>query len=77
MTGLPIRTIIEILHVAAGLIATVVIAWIAAWSYTPGTRDIWMVAWVAMAAVVAMGINPLRRAWAADLARLQATEQAD
>ncbi|QIG82008.1 hypothetical protein G5C33_16885 [Sphingosinithalassobacter tenebrarum] len=59
---------IEALHIIAGLLATVVIAWIAAWSYVPGERDIWITAVAAMAAVIAMGVNPMRRAWAADKA---------
>ncbi len=60
------RVLIEVLHIVAGLLAAVVIASLAAWSYRRATNDIWLVAYVAMVAVVAMGVGPLRRAYAAD-----------
>lgn len=60
------RVLIEVLHIVAGLLAAVVIASLAAWSYRRATHDIWLVAYVAMVAVVAMGIGPLRRAYALD-----------
>lgn len=65
------RVLIETLHIAAGLIAAVIIASLADWSYPRARDDIWLVAWVAMAAVVAMGVGPLRRAYAIDRARLK------
>jgi type IV secretory pathway TrbD component len=71
-----VRVLIEVLHIIAGLIAAVVIASLAAWSYRRATNDIWLVAYVAMVAVVAMGIGPLRRAYAADRARLHGNEEA-
>ena len=64
------RVLIEVLHVAAGLIAAVLIASLAAWSYPLAKQDIWLVTYAAMAAVVAMGVGPVRRAWAEDRARL-------
>ncbi len=60
------RVLIEVLHIVAGLIAAWTIASLAAWSYRRATHDIWLVAYVAMVAVVAMGIGPLRRAYAQD-----------
>ncbi|WP_313535966.1 hypothetical protein [Sphingomonas sp.] len=60
------RVLIEVIHIVVGLIAAVVIASLAAWSYRRATHDIWLVAYVAMVAVVAMGIGPLRRAFAQD-----------
>jgi type IV secretory pathway TrbD component len=65
-----VRVLIEVLHIVAGLIAAVVIASLAAWSYRRATDDIWLVAYVAMVAVVLMGIGPLRRAYAQDRAHL-------
>lgn len=69
------RVLIELLHIVAGLIAAVVVASLAAWSYRRATDDIWLVATVAMVAVVAMGIGPLRRAYAEDRAKLRHTEE--
>lgn len=70
------RVLIEVLHIVAGLIAAWIIASLAAWSYRRATHDIWLVAYVAMVAVVAMGIGPLRRAYAEDRARLHGNQEA-
>jgi predicted transporter len=64
------RVLIEVLHIVVGLIAAGLIAWYAAWSYPLAGRDIWLVAYVAMAAVALMGIGPLRRAYRQDRASL-------
>lgn len=69
------RVLIEVLHIIAGLLAAVVIASLAAWSYRRATNDIWLVAYVAMVAVVAMGIGPLRRAYALDRQTLRGKEE--
>ena len=58
------RLLIEVIHIALGLIAAMVIASLAAWSYPRATDDIWLVAYACMAAVVVMGLGPVRRAWA-------------
>lgn len=68
------RVLIEVLHIAAGLIAAALIATAAAWSYPRATDDIWLVAYACMVAVVAMGVGPVRRAYAADRARLARPE---
>ncbi|MBC9033534.1 hypothetical protein IAG41_14150 [Sphingomonas sp. JC676] len=60
------RVLIETIHIAVGLIAAAAIAWAAAWSYPRATNDIWLVAYACMVAVVAMGIGPLRKAYAID-----------
>ena len=60
------RTLYELLHIAAGIIGTAVIASVAAWGVPISTRAIWDVAYVAMAVVAFMGIRPLRLAWRAD-----------
>ncbi len=64
------RVLIEVLHIAAGLIAAALIAVAAAWSYPRATDDIWLVAYVCMIAVVLMGVGPVRKAYEADKAKL-------
>ena len=49
------RVLIEVVHIAIGLIAATAIGWAAAWSYPRATQDIWLVTFVAMALVVLMG----------------------
>ena len=70
------RVLIEVLHIVAGLFAAMLIASLPAWSYTLARQDIWLVTYVAMAAVVAMGIGPIRRAWEADRETLSSGTQA-
>ena len=65
------RVLIEVVHIVIGLIAAVLIAAAAAWSYPRATQDIWLVTWVAMALVVLMGIGPIRRAYTIDRAKLR------
>ncbi|UYY58337.1 hypothetical protein [Sphingomonas sp. S2-65] len=67
------RVLIETAFIVSGLIASCVIAWLAAWSYPLGKDDIWLVAYGAMVIIVLMGIGPLRRAYAQDRARLDGT----
>ncbi|MDP5278892.1 hypothetical protein Q9Q95_08155 [Sphingomonas sp. DG1-23] len=64
------RVLIEVVHIAIGLLAAALIATAAAWSYPRATQDIWLVTFVAMALVVLMGIGPIRRALTIDRARL-------
>ncbi|MES2444284.1 MAG: hypothetical protein V4574_15765 [Pseudomonadota bacterium] len=61
-----VRSVIEILHIVAGVFAAMLIASFAAWSYPLAKHDIWLVAYAAMVAVVAMGLGPIRRAADAD-----------
>jgi hypothetical protein len=60
------RTLIELLHIAAGVIGTALIASLAAWAVPLSRQVIWDVAYVAMLVVIFMGIRPLRVAWRAD-----------
>ena len=53
------RTLIELLHIAAGIFATAVFAAGAVWALPH-------VAYGVMVVVVLMGIRPLRLAWRAD-----------
>jgi uncharacterized membrane protein YccC len=60
------HTLVELLHLAAGLVGAAMIAWLAAWAVPNVADEIWMVAWVAMLVVAFMAIRPLRLAWRAD-----------
>lgn len=64
------RVLIEVVHIAIGLVAAALIATAAAWSYPRATDDIWLVAFGCMIAVVLMGVGPVRKAIAEDKARL-------
>ena len=64
------RVLIEVLHIVVGVFAAMLIAALASWSYGQAARDIWLVAYVAMAAVVLMGIGPIRRAYEEDRASM-------
>ncbi len=63
---MPRRTLIELLHLAAGLAATAVIARTAAWAYPQGRETLYIVGWCSAVVVLAMAFGPLRRAWYAD-----------
>ncbi|WCM27804.1 hypothetical protein NDN01_02410 [Sphingomonas sp. QA11] len=60
------RTLFELLHIAAGLVGTALLASAAAWGVPRSAGAIWDVAYVVMAVVAFMGIRPLRLAWRAD-----------
>ena len=63
---MPTRTLVELLHLLAGLAATALIVRLSIWAYPLGRDVIAATGWVSAAIVVLMGIGPLRRAWAAD-----------
>jgi hypothetical protein len=73
------RVLIEVMHIIAGLFAAMLIGALATWSYPLARQDIWSVTYVAMAAVMLMGIGPIRRAYRADRAAMNAApeEEAD
>lgn len=60
------RTLIELLHIAAGVIGAAVIAYGAVWALPHAASPIWEVAFGMMAVIVFMGVRPLRMAWRAD-----------
>ena len=66
------RVLIEVVHIAIGLVVAALIATAAAWSYPRATDDIWLVAFGCMIAVVLMGVGPVRKAIAEDKAKLAA-----
>jgi len=63
------RTLIEGLHVVAGLIAAWAVTAASAWAYPLGWRVIWWCGAAGALATLLMGIGPLRRAWAIDAGR--------
>jgi membrane protein implicated in regulation of membrane protease activity len=69
------RVFIEVMHVMIGLVAAAVIGQVASWSYPLANRDIWLVTYAAMVAVVAMGARPTWRAWQADRRTLASAAQ--
>ena len=66
MVALPRRTAIELLHLAAGVVVTAAMFRAAAWAYPPADADFRWVGGATLAAVMAMGVRPLRGAWRAD-----------
>ena len=60
------RVVVELVHIALGLIAAAALAAAAAWAYPQGARVIWWCGAAAMVAAVLMGIEPLRAARAGD-----------
>ena len=63
------RSLVELLHIAGGVLVTGVFATLAAWSVPNAADSIWIVAWIAVAVVIFMGIAPLCAAGDADRAR--------
>lgn len=62
------RVVTELLHVVVGVCVAVMVASLAAWAVPRAAATIWMIDYVAIAVVLAMGIPALRLARAADLA---------
>lgn len=62
------RVLVEILHIAAGIAAALVIGALMAWAYPLAARDVWLVTGVAIVCVALMGVRPIRRAMATDRA---------
>ncbi|OYY89880.1 MAG: hypothetical protein B7Y45_09950 [Sphingomonas sp. 28-66-16] len=65
------RVLIELFHIAAGIVAALVIAALSAWAVPRAADTIWFIDYVAIAVIVVMGIQPLRGAWRADQAGKQ------
>lgn len=63
---MPRQTVIEVLHIFAGLVATAGIVALSAWAYPLARREITVVGWAVAGIVVLLGVNPVRRAWAQD-----------
>lgn len=68
------RVLVEVLHIVSGLAAALLIAALCTWSYPLAEDDIWLTAYVAMIAVVLMGIGPIRRAYEEDKATMAAAQ---
>ncbi|UUL82898.1 hypothetical protein [Sphingomonas qomolangmaensis] len=56
------RVLIELFYVLLGLGAAIVIGLTAEWAYPIGAKNIWLVTYAAMVAVVLMGVRPIVRA---------------
>ena len=67
------RTLIELFHMLAGVLTTLVLAGLAAWAVPSAAQSIWWVAYVVLVIVVAMGIGPLRAARRVDRANRDAS----
>ena len=59
-------TLVELLHIVAGLAAAAALTGAVAWAYPLGAEVIWWCGAAAMMATMVMGLGPLRRAHAAD-----------
>ena len=59
---MPVRALIELLHIAVGVLATLLLAWLAAWSVPNARESITLVAWIVVGVVVLSGLWSLRRA---------------
>lgn len=62
------RTVIELLHIAAGVVLALVMAWAMAWAVPLAKLDIWAVDIVSIVIILIMGVQPVREAMAADKA---------
>ncbi|MES1973527.1 MAG: hypothetical protein V4472_13805 [Pseudomonadota bacterium] len=71
------RTLTELLHLAAGLVGTALVAWAASWGVPYLSRTIWGVAYGAMVIVAFMAVRPLRLAWRADQEARNARSRTD
>jgi len=71
------RVLVEVLHITVGIFAAMLIAALASWSYRLAEQDIWLTAYVAMGAVVLMGVGPIRRAYEEDRATMHAATKSE
>mgnify|MGYP004515819521 CR=1 FL=1 len=63
------RLLIEVASLLAGLYVAYTIGRLSAWSYPLGARDIWLVTYAAMVAVMVLGLRQTQRAVAEERAR--------
>ena len=59
------RVLVELFHVAAGMLVALLMAKGAAWAVPLAAREIWIIFYVAIAFVGGMGLKPLKDAWSA------------
>ncbi len=62
------KTLIELAHIAAGIVLALVMAWGMAWAVPLAKLDIWAVDIVSIVIILIMGVQPVREAMAADKA---------
>jgi hypothetical protein len=58
-----VRVMVQLLHIAAGVMATLLIGVAARWAYPVGRDSIGIVTWVSALCVVLIGVKPLVQAW--------------
>ena len=63
---MPRNTLIELIHIGAGIAATVAVTKLAVWAYPLGRETIWWVGAAMVVVVTAMGVGSLRRAMVLD-----------
>ncbi|MBX9797316.1 hypothetical protein [Sphingomonas sp.] len=60
------NVLIELMHMAAGIVLALAMAWGASWAVPLARGDIWLVVAFVIAAILLMGVEPLRHAAEAD-----------
>ena len=61
--------LIELAHLAAGLLVAALLTWCAAWAYPLGAWTIHRIGVIVMIVVILINLRPLRDAWASDRSR--------
>ena len=67
---MPRRALVELLHIAIGLMATALIVAASSWAYPLARWEIEVTGIACAVVVVLLGIGPVRRAWAVDHGRV-------
>ncbi len=62
------RILVELLHLAAGVVAVAAMFGAAAWAYPQGYATIWNIGFITMAAIAGMSVPHFRAAMFADRA---------
>ena len=60
------RALTELFHLLVGVVLTATLFEAAVWAYPIGAGTILAVGWITIAAVTAMAVGPLARAWQLD-----------
>lgn len=71
------KTLIELAHIAAGIVLALVMAWAMAWAVPLAKLDIWAVDIASIVIILIMGVRPVRDALAADKAAVKARAPAN
>ena len=71
------KTLIELAHIAAGIVLALAMAWGMAWAVPLAKLDIWAVDIVSIVIILIMGVQPVREAMAADKASTEGSAPAN